>query len=69
MICENSYYPDDSNTCKPLCKNSEKMKNDHIFHDKCPLIYYCTISKRFEQTADMFGCPYRKDDADGKSKT
>lgn len=59
MICENSYYPDGDVKAKPRCK----VKDDH-FKDRCPLIYYCAINERFEQTTDMFGCKYRGDKND-----
>lgn len=60
MICEYSYYP--SNSEKPHCKNEKKLLEDNYFKEKCPLIYYCPISERFEQTVDMLGCKYREED-------
>lgn len=62
MDCEYSYYPngDGSGKEKPCCKNKKKIEEDNCFKDKCPLIYYCTIDERFEQTADMFNCRYRR---------
>ena len=30
------------------------------FNGKCPLIYWCQVSEKFENTSDMFGCPYRE---------
>lgn len=56
MICENSYYPKGNEELKPNCKY---LMNDDYFKGKCPLIYYCTITQRFEQTAQMFDCKYR----------
>lgn len=53
MICENAYYKDDG---KLYCK----VHDDPTFNDRCPLIYYCTISNRFENIADYADCPYRK---------
>lgn len=59
MICENSYYPNNNEKLKPCCKSEQKLKDD-LFGERCPLIYYCRISERFEQTADMFECKYRR---------
>lgn len=60
MLCENSYYPNDNNNEKPNCRKMD----DNYFKGKCPLIYYCTINERFEQTTDMFGCKYRSEKND-----
>lgn len=57
MLCENAYYPNGNEKEKPNCR---KMKETEYFKGKCPLIYYCTINERFEQTTDMFGCKYRE---------
>lgn len=59
MLCENAYYP--GNEEKPNCMCERKLKEDDYFNEKCPLIYYCTINERFEQTTEMFGCKYRSE--------
>lgn len=59
MICEYAYYPNGDKKKKLNCKNKQKIKDDTFFKDRCPLIYYCTISERFENTVDMFKCKYR----------
>ena len=53
MICENAYYEDGRLCCKVM--------NDEVFGDKCPLIYYCTITGKFENTDDFLECKYRKE--------
>lgn len=60
MFCENAYYPDGDETKKLNCKSKKKLEEDDFFKERCPLIYYCTITERIENTADMFGCPYRE---------
>lgn len=52
MICGNAYYLDGKLRCK--------VKDDIIFGDRCPLVYYCTITGRFENTNDCLTCIYRK---------
>lgn len=59
MLCEYAYYKTDKKSEKPCCNNERKIQEDTFFGDRCPLIYYCTISERFENTTDMFGCKYR----------
>lgn len=66
MICEYSYYPEGNEKKKPCCKNERKLAEDDYFKDRCPLIYYCTINERFEQSTSMFGCKYRGDKNDGQ---
>ena len=53
MYCENAYYEDGRLCCKVM--------NDEVFGDKCPLIYYCTITGKFENTDDFLECKYRKE--------
>ena len=60
MTCEYSRYPDGDKTEKPVCTNEKKIAEDDYFGNKCPLIYYCTINERFEQTSDMLTCKYRR---------
>lgn len=59
MICENAYYIDDNKETKPKCKNEAKVAEDEYFKDQCPLVYFCMVSGRYEQTTDMFYCKYR----------
>lgn len=65
MICENAYYPNGTgeNREKLYCKQKEVI-NDEFSKGKCPLIYWCSISEKFENTTDMFGCIYRENDND-----
>lgn len=64
MICENAYY---SNKNK-MSDNRERLycKDERVteFGGKCPLVYWCTVSERFENTVDMFNCQYRKGEND-----
>lgn len=64
MLCENAYYPNKTgeNRERPCCLN-EKVTD---FDGRCPLIYWCSISERYENTADMFNCKYREKN-DGKN--
>ena len=64
MLCENSFYKSKRKQERPFCKSERKQKEDSVFHDKCPLIYWCAVSERFEQTTDMFDCKYRGDKND-----
>ena len=64
MLCEYAYYPDGDETKKLNCNNEKKLREDDLFKHRCPLIYYCKISERFENTTDMFGCRYRRGDND-----
>lgn len=59
MICENAYYPNGTG------ENREKLYYKDPggasgFNGKCPFSYYCNISEKYENTADMFECVYRK---------
>ena len=59
MLCKNAYYPDGNEKGRLHCK---------IINAKCPLIYYCRINERFENTVDAFNCIYReKKDNDNES--
>lgn len=57
MICEKAYYPNGTgeNRERLYCKDNRVTDLDK----KCPLIYWCTISEKFENTIDMFSCIYR----------
>lgn len=59
MICEKAFYPTGTgeNRERLYCKD-ERSKD--FFNGKCPLIYWCAVSGKFENTSDMFGCPYRE---------
>ena len=58
MICENAYYKDGDK--KLSCSSKRKLEEDQVFKDRCPLIYLCRISGKFENTADFTECPYRE---------
>lgn len=51
MLCEYAYYNKDEKYEKPHCKQGGFI---------CPLIYYCPISERFENSEAMFRCKYRR---------
>lgn len=59
MICENAYYPNQTgnNGERLYCKNEQIING--FTEGKCPLVYWCNISEKFENTADMFDCIYR----------
>lgn len=59
MKCEFSYYPMGNEKEKPNCCHKTKIREDKFFKEKCPLIYWCPINERYEQTFDLFGCKYR----------
>ena len=56
MLCKNAYYPDGNEKGRLHCKNEHKAADDPVMKDKCPLIYYCRINERFENTVDAFNC-------------
>lgn len=62
MLCENAYYDNVNNVSRKrlLCSSEKKAKDDLMFGNKCPLIYFCQITERYENTADMFNCIYRR---------
>jgi hypothetical protein len=66
MFCENAYYPGGNEKGRLHCKSARKAAEDTMTKDKCPLIYYCRINQRFENTADMFNCQYREKKNDGQ---
>ena len=59
MLCEKAYYLNKTG------KSREKLycKDERVtdFGGKCPLVYWCSINERFENTTDMFNCVYRKE--------
>ena len=61
MLCENAFYPNKTgeNRERPHCKCKEVIDDD-ITKGKCPLIYWCPISEKFENTTYMFNCIYRE---------
>ena len=59
MFCEYAYYPNGDETKKLNCSNEQKLKEDKMFKDRCPLIYFCNVTERYENTTDMFNCFYR----------
>lgn len=66
VFCENAFYPGGDEKKRLHCKSERKAAEDTITKDKCPLIYYCRINERFENTADMFSCQYREKNNDGQ---
>lgn len=64
MLCENAYYKSDKRTEKPCCNVEQKIKDDDMFKDRCPFIYWCSIDERFENTIDISGCKYREKNND-----
>lgn len=64
MLCQYAYYESDEYRAKLCCNNERKIKEDNFFGELCPLVYWCPINERFENTKDMFRCIYRegKDD-------
>ena len=61
MLCPNAYYESDEHRAKLCCKSERKLKEDTFMKDRCPLIYWCPISNKYENTMDMFYCTYRED--------
>lgn len=61
MLCEKAYYPNGTgeNREKLHCKD-ERNDMDGI----CPLIYWCKISEKYENTTDMFDCVFREKNDD-----
>lgn len=61
MICENAYYLNGTgeNRERLRCK-CEDVINDGVTRGECPLIYWCPINERYENTTDMFDCIYRE---------
>lgn len=66
MLCENAYYPGGDESKRLFCRNETKAKEDTMTGEKCPLIYYCKVNERFENTVDMFECRYREKENDGQ---
>lgn len=64
MLCEKAIYKGEGQFEKPVCASARKASEDMLFGDKCPLIYYCRVNERFEQTEDMLTCPYREEHYD-----
>lgn len=60
MMCENAYHESDEYRAKLCCKCERKLKEDDFFKERCPLVYWCPINERYENTADMFNCIYRE---------
>lgn len=57
MLCEFAYYHEDD-PIRPRCR----IHTDEVFGDKCPLIYLCKITCKYENTADAMECVYRKEE-------
>lgn len=62
MICEKAYYPNGTGEDRErlYCKDNRVVQ----FNGKCPLIYWCPISEKFENTIDMKNCVYREENDD-----
>ena len=58
MLCEKAYYKNgtEENRERLYCKDERVID----FNGMCPLIYWCPISEKFENTTDMFDCIYRE---------
>ena len=57
MLCEKAYYKNGTGeNMKKLYCSDERMQD---FDGKCPLIYWCKIDEKYENTTDMFNCIYR----------
>lgn len=65
MLCEKAYYPNGTgeNHERVYCSDSRVTS----FEGKCPLVYWCAISEKFENTTGMFECTYRKDGGNGEN--
>lgn len=62
MLCNNAYYPNitGENRERLYCINQAVI--DGFSKGKCPLVYWCPVSERFENTPDCLDCIYRKED-------
>lgn len=60
MICENAYYKPGED--RPYCKSKRKSEEDEVFKDKCPLIFWCSMARRYENTGRAVDCIYRKEE-------
>lgn len=54
MLCEFAYYRNEEK--KPRCT----VHTDAVFGDRCPLIYLCPLTVKYENTAEAVECTYRK---------
>lgn len=62
MLCEKAYYPNKTGENRERVYCSDERATD-FFDGICPLVYYCTISEKFENTTGMFNCKFRKDES------
>lgn len=60
MLCEYAYYESEEPRSKLCCSNEQKLKEDQVFKKRCPLLYFCTISQRYENTDEFIHCTYRE---------
>lgn len=64
MICERAYYPNGTGEHRErLFCECQEVKNG-FSKGKCPLVYWCNVSERFENTPEFFDCIYRKETTD-----
>ena len=63
MLCEKAYYPNGTGEHRERVYCSDKRVAATVFDGKCPLVYWCTVSEKFENTTDMFNCKFRKDES------
>lgn len=56
MLCPNAYYETDAPRAKLNCRVVEKEPGPKPFGNRCPFVYWCSISERYENTADFVNC-------------
>ena len=62
MLCEKAYYPNGTGENREkLCCKDERNTN---MGGRCPLIYWCKVSEKYENTTDMFDCVFREKNDD-----
>ena len=59
MFCEKAYYPNNTGENRERLYCSDERVTE--FNGKCPFVYWCHLSERFENTADAMECIYRED--------
>lgn len=57
MICEKAYYKNGTGEGRERLYCTDERVAE--FDGKCPLIYWCNITERYENTPDMMKCIYR----------
>lgn len=59
MLCPNARY---NEIGRLECTSKEKLENDKVFRERCPLVYWCGVRNRFENTANFVQCMFYKGD-------